>query len=482
MPSFAYQSVTRSGEAATGTIEAADRAEVVRLLRDRGEVAVAVDVARGGSGGGGGRGLRSRRNGAAGPGAASAGTSAVGGGMFGMGGGAATATGAPAKSKARPLAPRRTTGRGAATEPAAGAGGSFMSRMSGTSLALGRRSMSRSELTSFIREIATALEAGLPLMNALRAVARQATSPRQAEVLAHLMDRIESGRSFAQAASEWGAPFNDMIIGMIRSGEASGRLDAVLLDLAELLERDSEIRRAMAGALVYPAILVVLLSVGIVIITTVTIPKVLSAVGDDIVMPLPTIVVLGFAQFMAQWWWALVLGIVLFYVGFRAAYAQPDFRYRFDQVLLHIPVLGSMLRNVAVGRFTRTLGTLMGAGLPIIDALLVTRDTLGNRAMEAVIDEVAEKIRAGKSIAEPMEKSGYFPPVLIQIISLGERSGRLDQMLLHAAGAFERRTQSAIKMFMNVLPPIILVVMAVVVGFVLAGALLPLLEMQSAIG
>lgn len=432
MPTFVYESVTRGGQSSSGTIDASDRAEAVRLLSRRGEVPTSITVST------------SKRAG---------------------------------RTKTRPQAAVQRTGEsgnGRATGMAQFAGTPTVKRGGG---------MGRGELASFVREIATALEAGLPLMNALRAVANQAYTPRHRAILEHLMSRIEAGRSFAQAAGEWGSPFNHMIVGMIRAGEASGRLDEVMLQLADLLDNDTETRRSVLGALVYPAILIVLLVVGVTVIVTVIIPRVLMIFeGQFDKLPLPTRIVHGIAMFMTNYWLILLGAIVLAVVVIRWALSNSVTRLEIDRFMLKLPVFGPLLRDVAVGRFTRTLGTLMGSGIPVIDSLSITRDTLGNRAMESVIDVVVEQVRAGKSIAEPMEKSGYFPPLLIQIIGLGERSGRLDAMLTQAANSLDRKTRSSIKIFTNVLPPLIVVVMALIVGFVLAAVLLSLIEMQSAIG
>ena len=342
--------------------------------------------------------------------------------------------------------------------------------------------MSRAELATFVRELATALEAGLPLMSALRAVAHQGSSSRQQAIVEHLMDRIEAGRSLAHAAAEWGAPFDDMVVGMLRAGEASGRLDAVMLQLADLLDRDADVRRAVLGAMVYPAILTVILSIGIIIIVTVTIPRVLTVAGPDAQLPLPTRIVQGFAEVIGSYWYIMLgLGLVAT-LGWKAAMAKPIFKLRVHGLLLRIPVAGPLLRDVAVGRFTRTLGTLLKSGLPVIDALSITRNTLGNKAMERVIDDVVEEVRTGKSIADPLEASGHFPPLLIQIVGLGERTGRLDEMLSHAANSLDRKTKASIELFTALLPPVILVVMASLVGFIMAAAILPLMTMQSAIG
>ncbi len=430
MPTFVYDSITRTGDESTGSIDATTRAEAVRLLRQRGETATSIFIESA-------RIVANSKK--------------------------KTAT----RSRSVPVVhvrPRKATQTGGKKKSSSGR-------------------VRRGELASFIREIATALEAGLPLMGALRAMSQQKVNLRQAALVDHLMDQIEAGRSFAQAAVEWGAPFDDMIIGMLKAGEASGKLDAVMLQLADLLDRNADMKRSVTGALVYPAFLIVLLSGGITVISTITIPKILSVVGDEgITMPLPTRIVQGFAYFMGSYWWVLLGVAIAGWLLWRWMMAQYQYQFTFHRILLSIPVLGPLLRDVAVGRFTRTLGTLMGSGIPVLDALMITRDTLGNRVMENVIDDVVEQVRAGHSIAEPMERSGYFPPLLIQIIGLGEKTGRLDTMLSHAATSFDRKTQASLTLFTTVLPPAILVVMALAVGFVLAAAILPLVEMQSNIG
>jgi general secretion pathway protein F len=184
---------------------------------------------------------------------------------------------------------------------------------------------------------------------------------------------------------------------------------------------------------------------------------------------------------MQNWWWLVLLAMGAgVFVCFRLL-ADPAIRLAVDTRLLKMPLLGRLLRDVAVARFTRTLATLSSAGVPILTALRVTRGTLGNKALERVIDQVCEQVSGGKTIADPMERSGYFPPMLVQIVSIGERSGRLDQMLSQAASAFEEKTESSVKRFTTALPPLLVVVMACAVGFMVLAILLPIIEMQGAI-
>jgi general secretion pathway protein F len=199
----------------------------------------------------------------------------------------------------------------------------------------------------------------------------------------------------------------------------------------------------------------------------------------DFHMPFPTTVTLGVANFIGAYWPYCLVAASIAWSGWRAWSRVPANRFRIHLYLLKSPVLGRLLRDVAVARFTRTLGTLISAGLPILDALRITRNTLGNVALMDAIDKVQEQVTSGKSLADPMEKSGLFPPLLVQVVNLGERSGRLENMLMHAAGAFDRQVNTSIKLFTKALPPLLLIVMALLGGFVLAAILLPLLELQS---
>jgi type II secretory pathway component PulF len=342
--------------------------------------------------------------------------------------------------------------------------------------------MSRSEMASFIRELATAIQAGLPLVQGLRTIARQGRTRRQREMLGSIISQVEHGKSLGDAVAAFGRPFDDLTINLVRAGEASGKLGEVLMQAADLLDREVRLKRSVLAATLYPMILAFLVTVAIIVVVTVIVPRILSAVGNIGPLPWPTRIVQGVAEVFGGYWFVILPTVLAAIWGAGRWYARPGPRLAFDRALLRTPVLGRLLRDVAVSRFTRTLGTLTAAGIPAVSALRVTKGTLGNRAMEGVIDEVCDQVSAGQTIAEPMERSGYFPPMLVQIVNLGERSGRLDQMLNQAAGAFEDKTEMSVKMFTTALPPILVVIMACVVGFVVLAILLPLLQMQESLG
>ena len=283
---------------------------------------------------------------------------------------------------------------------------------------------------------------------------------------------------------EYGPPFDEMIVGMVRASDASGRMSEVMHQLADLLDRSVELRRELVGATIYPLIVAFMIGVSIVIAVTFLLPRLMAPIlaQPGVEVPFPTKVLLGFADAMSNWWWLLLGGGAALFLAGRAWLRVPANRRKVDLAMLRTPVLGPLVRDVAVARFTRTLGTLVSAGLPILSALRIVRDTLGNMVLMEAIDGVQEKVTTGQSLAEPLERCGYFPPLLVQIVNIGEKSGRLEPMLLHAAGAFDRQVNTSLKLFSKLLPPVLLVFMAMIAAFVLAGILLPLLEMQKALG
>lgn len=351
----------------------------------------------------------------------------------------------------------------------------------GASRARPRGRIGLGDTAAFVRELATAVQAGLPMVPALRTLAKSKRSPIEQAMLAHLMREVEQGKTLAEAARSWGKPFGELLVSLIKAGESSGRLGDTLYQAADLLERDLNLRRAIMSATLYPAILTALVSIAVVVVTTVIVPKVLEPLkGQMTRLPVPTQIVQGAANFFAGYWWLLVILAALGVVTWQRLRAAPSSRAAIDRFVLGVPVLGPLVRDAAVARFTRTLGTLVRSGLPVLTALRLTGETLTNLAMRAAVMRVCDQVAGGRTIAEPLEATGMFPPLLVQIVSLGERSGKLPELLGQAAGALDERTQTRVKIFTTVLPPILIVVLACVVGLVVASIILPLLDMQEA--
>jgi len=344
-----------------------------------------------------------------------------------------------------------------------------------------RKAMSLGETASFIRELATAVQAGLPIVPALRTLAKSGRTERQRAMLGHLITEVESGKTLHQAFASWGKPFNELIISLTKAGEVSGKLAEVLTQAADLLERDLKLRRSVLAATLYPVILLVLAAIAITIVTTVIVPKILEPLkGQNITLPLPTQLVQGFANFVGSYWWAIAIVIALTMLIISRLRQMAGPRLWMDTLFIKVPLAGPIIRDAAVARFTRTLGTLVKSGLPVLTALRLTSQTMTNAALRKGVNQVCDEVAGGKTIAEPLEKVGIFPPLLIQIVSLGERSGKLPDLLTQAAGSLEDRTETRVKVLTTVLPPMLVVMVACVIGVVVAAILLPLLEMQDA--
>jgi len=352
---------------------------------------------------------------------------------------------------------------------------------SGLSLRSGR--FNGTQRAAMMRELATGLEAGLPLVQALRLIAKQRTSRGQRAVMERVIDAVEHGRSLADAMAASPQLGSELIVSMVRAGEASGRLGEVLSQLADLLERDVRLKRALVGATTYPALLVLLCAASVILVSTVIAPRILEeAAGAIEQLPWPTLVVQAFADVVLGWWWLILALLGLAIAGFVAVRRSDEGRLSTDRALLATPLIGTLARDVAVSRFTRTLGTLTGSGISLLQALRITRATLGNKALENVIDGVVSQVSQGKTLAAPMEQCGYFPPMLVQIVAMGERSGRLEELLGHAARAMEERTEATLKLVTTLLPPVLVIAMAGVVGFIVLAILLPMLELQDVAG
>lgn len=424
MPPFRYQHLGSGGVSATAVIDAPDRAAAVRMLRTRGIT----------------------------------------------------------PSKLEPISERE------ARKAASDAGSQLIIETKGPSDSAPirvRGRMNRSEMATFIRELATAVQAGLPMVQSLKTIERQVKAPGQKAIITTIIHEVEHGRSLGEACAKVGKPFNELTISLIRAGEMSGRLGEILEQTANLLDRDLKLRRTLATGSIYPLILFVLIAIAIAVIAGFIVPRIIRGFAGKIAtsdLPIPTRIVLSIADFTTGYWWAVAIGAVGLFVFVRYLYRQPASRLSIDRGLLKVPLVGKVLREVAVARFTRTLGTLVTAGLPALTALKITKNTLGNKAMEGVVEQVCEQVSSGKTISDPMERSGYFPSLLTQIIGLGERSGRLPQMLIQAANVFEDRTENSLKVFTSTFPVLMVLVAAIVIGFILAAVLLPLMQLQDLIG
>ena len=346
----------------------------------------------------------------------------------------------------------------------------------------GSRRVSSKDILAMTTQLSTALRAGLPMLNGLELILEQQHKAGMKEMLSDIVQAVTSGQSLSEAMAKHESVFSPLYLSMIRVGETGGILDDTTAQLAGILTRDEKIKTSMKNASAYPIFVLSIGLVSVVIIIGWILPNIIQTIGTGAAMPWPTRMLMGMSGFLRilftkiYGWIAIVVIIVGLYRFIR--WAKTAGRVQWDTFKLRIPVLGSVLRTIAVGRFARTLGALTKGGVTILEALGVVRDTLGNELLGREIDVVAEKVKRGESLAEPLSESGYFPPLLVQITSIGEQTGKLDELLLNAAETFDAEADSAINRFMAIFPALLILLLAMVVGFIIVATLLPILVMQ----
>ena len=370
------------------------------------------------------------------------------------------------------------------SESSKAAGGeSIIPSIDFSKIKLGAKRVSTKDILAVTTQLSTALRAGLPLLNGLELIHQQQTRTGIKEILADLISQVSSGQALSDAMEKHPKVFSPLYISMIRVGETGGILEQTTAQLAGILQRDDKVRTNMKNASAYPIFVLVIGMIAVTIIITWILPNILNTIETTgATMPLPTRILLFASHFMKNVFttvqgWAVIIFLIVGFVYFKK-WSKSKGRLQWDSFKLKIPVLGSVLKTIAVGRFARTLGALTKGGVIILEALAVVRDTLGNELLGREIDVVAEKVKRGESLAEPLGVSGYFPPLLVQITAIGEETGKLDEMLLNAAETFDAEADSALNKFMAIFPALLILVLAVVIGFIIVATLLPIVTMQ----
>ena len=297
--------------------------------------------------------------------------------------------------------------------------------------------------------------------------------------MADLIHSVSSGESLSEAMSGKKA-FSPLSQAMIRVGETGGMLDQTTIQLGELLDRDEKIKTKLKNASVYPLIILIVGLVCVGIVVTFILPRIIGSISQGTgTLPWPTEVLMGMSGFARSWWGLGTLAMMVGGVYLLKQWIQTgQGKLQWEHFKLRVPLLNKVLIAVAVGRFARTLGALTKGGVTILESLSVVRDTLGNEVLGREIDKASEQVKAGEPLATALGESGYFPPLLIQITAVGEQTGKLDELLLSAADTLEGEADAMLERFMAILPAILILLLAVVVGFIVVGALLPILAME----
>jgi general secretion pathway protein F len=332
------------------------------------------------------------------------------------------------------------------------------------------------------RQLATLLSSGLPLMDSLNVLVEQEEKAGLKAALSSVRDAVREGASLADGLKANPRVFSQLYVNMVAAGEASGTLELTLDRLADFLDEQVQFRGRLGAALVYPAFMTVIGAATLIFIFTFVMPRVTGMFEDmKQQLPLITLLLLGIVKFLSTFWWLLLLLLAAGGYYLRKYAATAHGKARLDSLLLRLPVAGTLVRMIAVSRFTRTLGTLLESGVPALTALDIVQSVIGNTVLAEAVRRARENVREGESIADPLKRSGLFPPVVVQMVAVGEKSGELEKMLLKVSDSFDRSIDVRISRLMALLQPVIIVLMAVVVGFVVIAVMLPLLQMSSGV-
>jgi len=345
-------------------------------------------------------------------------------------------------------------------------------------LKVGSGRITGKDILAVTSQLSAALQAGLPLLNGLEIIRDQQHKKAMKNIFDELVKSVSSGQSLSDAMSKHKEIFSPLYLSMIRVGETGGMLEKTSAQLVKLLDRDEKIKTSMKNASAYPVFVLGVGLLSVIVIITSVLPKILNTIsGGYAVLPLPTKMLMALSGFIKSYGWLAAVLIAVAFYYFRS-WSRNKGRVQWDAFKLKIPILGFVLRTIAVGRFAKTLGALTKGGVTILEALGIVRDTLGNELLGREIDQVAEKVKAGSSLAGPLGESGNFPPLLIQIVSIGEQTGRLDELLLGAGVTFDEEADSAISKFIAVFPAVLILLLALIIGFIIAATLLPIVMME----
>jgi len=342
--------------------------------------------------------------------------------------------------------------------------------------------ISTKDVVIFTRQFATMINSGLPLVQSLDILAEQTENDNLAKVVEEVLYDVESGHTLADAMRKHPKVFSELYVNMVAAGEAGGILDTILLRLATFLEKNDALVRKIKGAMIYPAVVLGVAVMAVIVLLIFVIPTFQNMFESaGIPLPLPTRIVIGASAFLQSYWWALGAGIVAAIFLIRYIYSTDDGKLAIDKFMLMIPILGDLQRKAAVARFTRTLGTLVSSGVSILEGLEITAKTAGNRVIHDAVMGSRASIAGGETISGPLKESGVFPPMVVQMINVGEQTGGLDEMLSKIADFYDEEVDAAVEALLSAMEPIMIVVLGVVVGGMIVSMYLPIFDMINAV-
>ena len=341
-----------------------------------------------------------------------------------------------------------------------------------------RKKVSQAEVAIFTRQFSVMLDAGLPLVQCVEAIGSQHSNVAFKNVLEQIRIDVESGSSLAAAMAKHPKVFDSLFTNMIAAGEAGGILDTILQRLATFIEKIVKLKKALRSAMIYPIVVlsIAVIVVGIILWKVIPVFRTLFE-GFNVQLPILTRIVIAASTFLENFFIFIVIGIGLGIFGIRSYYRTEKGRYVIDRFLLRVPILGDIVRKIGVARFTRTLATLLSSGVSILEALEITAATAGNAILEETIRKIRRNIEEGKTISDPMKESRFFPSMVVQMVSVGETTGELDNMLVKVADYYEEEVDTVVANLLTIMEPVMLVFLGVIVGGIVISMYMPMFKL-----
>lgn len=340
------------------------------------------------------------------------------------------------------------------------------------------RGVSSQEVCIFARQFSTMIGSGVPLVRCLTILQAQAENPSFKKIITQIRTDVEGGSTFSKSLEKHPKVFSDLFCSLVKAGEIGGILDTILERLADYLESSESLKSKVKGALTYPVVVFGIAMLVVVALVLFVLPQFKEIFdGMNVELPFITTALLDLSDFMVAWWFFIIPGIFAVPVLLINFFKTKTGARIFDVNILKMPAIGMMMRKVAVAKFTRTLGTLISSGVPILQALEVTAQTAGNVVIADAVDKTRVSIREGESIADPLKTSGVFPPMVVQMIAVGEETGELDKMLSKIADFYDSEVDTAVKGITSIIEPIVIVFMGVVIGGIVMAVFMPMLKL-----
>jgi general secretion pathway protein F len=345
--------------------------------------------------------------------------------------------------------------------------------------AFGKASVSQKDVAVFTQEIATLLKAGLPLDRCLEILIGLSANEPVRQLMAQMREEVRGGAALSKAMEAHPHVFSRFYLNMIRAGEAGGALDVVLQRLNEFMERSRELRDTVKSALIYPAILVGVAVLSVVVLLMWVVPQ-FSQMFEESgkALPMPTQIVIAAGDFFRNYWWAVIAVVFGVYAWFVRQMQAPASRYRWDKRLLGLPLVGDLIGKLEVARFSRTLGTLLGNGVTLLAALSIVKETLNNTVMSEGLTAVATQLKEGKGLGKPLMETGLFPKLAVHLVMVGEETGKMQEMLIRVADIYDREVHTTVKRMLSLMEPVLILGLGLVIGGIIMSILVAILSVN----